>query len=204
MDLAAKINKKSLGWLFGTLLLGALGSGLWEAALKPSMLWFGTLMLDLATLGLASLRDGMYLDVAKGTYERAGVSLLSMATGLIAGFLTAPLIAAGVLRNKDADGQPVSRIRNILRANWMLVAVPLAFAMIFFVNLYRITYIVRASNHADQMLRITAPYVSNEQRLLQHSKLAQVRNRDDYVRLLTELNTIAETNVAAVPEFTIY
>jgi len=40
-------------------------------------------MLDLGTLGLVSLRDSMYLDAAKGAYERAGLAILSMGTGVL-------------------------------------------------------------------------------------------------------------------------
>ena len=80
MEISEHLTKKKILWLVGTLLVGALGSGLWEAGIKPGMLWFGTLMLDLGTLGLSSLRDGMYTDAAKGTYERAGVMLLSIAS----------------------------------------------------------------------------------------------------------------------------
>jgi 4-hydroxybenzoate polyprenyltransferase len=69
-----KSLSKKLLWLLGMILIGALGSGLWEGFLKQSLMWVGTFILDIATLGLNSLRDGMYLDAAKGTYERTAIS----------------------------------------------------------------------------------------------------------------------------------
>jgi hypothetical protein len=186
MNLSEYLTKKKLLWLTGTLFIGALGSGLWEAVIKPSMLWFGTLMLDLATLGLVSLSDGMYMD---------------MATGLYLGFLTALL---PILRKQDSDGRFTSRSAPLMRKNWMLVAIYLACTMIFFVNLFRISYIVRASNHADQLLRIVAPYISLEERLRYQSQLAQVASRKDYVYLVNTLRSIAAAQHATVPEFIIY
>jgi hypothetical protein len=204
MNISEHLTKKNLLWLAGTLLLGALGSGLWEAAVKPSMLWFGTLMLDVATLGLSSLRDGMYLDVAKGTYERAGVMLLAMATGILCGFLTAPIAVGRILRKRDEDGRPNSATARILSKNWLLATFALAFTMIFFVSFFRISYIVRASNYADQLARVTAPYVSERDRLMIQSELAQVETREDYVRLVYKLRKIASENDASVPDFAIY
>ena len=204
MNLSEHLTKKKLLWLAGTLLLGALGSGLWEALIKPGMLWFGTLMLDLGTLGLSSLRDGMYTDVAKGSYERAGVMLLSMATGLLCGFLMAPLVFGFLLRSRDEAGRPTSAIVRVMRKNWALVAIPLIFAMIFFVHLFRVSYVVRAANFAEQLLRITSPYVSDQERELHQSELAQVSTREEYVLLVSKLSRIAKQNNASVPEFSIY
>ena len=204
MKLSEHLTKKNLLWLAGTLLIGALGSGLWEAVVKPSMLWFGTLMLDVATLGLSSLRDGMYQDVAKGTYERAGVMLLALATGILCGFLTAPIAAGRILRKRDESSRPGSATARMFRKNWVLVTFALAFTMIFFVSFFRISYIVRASNYADQLARITAPYFSEEDRLMVQSELAQVETREDYIRLVERLRKVASENNASVPDFAIY
>ena len=203
MNISQHLTKKKLLWLAGTLLVGALGSGLWEAIIKPGMLWFGTLMLNLGTLGLSSLRDGMYADVAKGTYERAGVMLLSIATGSLCGFLTGPLIVGLLLRNRGENGLPTSAVVRIIRKNWALTAVPLIFSMIFFVNLFRVSYIIRASSYADQLIRIVGPYVNDKERLELQSELSQISNRDKYIQLTDKLKRIAVENKASVPVFTV-
>lgn len=204
MKISEYLTKKNLVWLAGTLLVGALGSGLWEAILKPSMLWFGTLMLDIATLGLSSLRDGMYLDVAKGTYERAGVMLLAMATGALCGLITVPIRIGRFLRKRDEDGNTKAARELMLRNNWVFATFALAFIMVFFVSFFRINYIVRASNYAGQLQRITAPYVSESDRMMLDSELAQVKTRDDYVRLIDKLRKVASRNNVSIPEFDIY
>ena len=204
MKFSEHITKKNLIWLAGTLLLGALGSGLWEAVVKPSMVWFGTFMLDIATLGLSSLRDGMYLEVAKGTYERAAVTLLALATGLLCGFMTAPIVVGRIMRKRDEDGRPSSPAVRMVQKNWFLVTFALFFAMFFFVSFFRISYIVRASSFAEQLLQITAPYVEENDRLMHKSELAQVETREDFIRIVEKLKKIASENNASVPDFTIY
>jgi hypothetical protein len=71
------ISKWTLA-LLGTIVLGAIGSGVWDVVFKPFFSWIAEILLNVATLGLAAIRDEMYVEIAKGTYERAGVALLSM------------------------------------------------------------------------------------------------------------------------------
>lgn len=66
--------------ILGTIVLGALGSGLWEVLVKPGLAWAGGAVLTISTLGLDSLRDQIYADVAIGSYERASLSILAMLT----------------------------------------------------------------------------------------------------------------------------
>jgi hypothetical protein len=73
--------------IVGALILGALGNGVWESLLKPIILWFRDIVLTISTLGLQSLRDGMYYDIGKENYERASVFIMLMMTGLIFGIL---------------------------------------------------------------------------------------------------------------------
>jgi hypothetical protein len=62
----------------GALVLGALGSGLWELLFKPLLAWITTLFLNIATLGINSLRDDLYAEIAKGIYDRSGLLGLSL------------------------------------------------------------------------------------------------------------------------------
>ena len=95
------------------LLLGALGSGVWEV-LRPGFVWFGALMLDLGTLGLKSLVDGMYEEVARGPYERAALNLFAMLTGMVIGLSTFCAAAfALVASEKSLEGKPIEPLLKI-------------------------------------------------------------------------------------------
>lgn len=50
--------------LFGTILVGAIGSGLWELGMKPSLQYFGQKFLDAITLGSTTMKDNAYLAAA--------------------------------------------------------------------------------------------------------------------------------------------
>lgn len=195
--------------VLGTVTLGALGSGLWEALLKPSLYWLGTLMLDLATLGLSALRDGMYAEAAKGYYERASLMLLAMAlgtvtgfAGAIAGFFTAPIFFG---RRLLANEEPSPRqLRLFRKSKGILVALFLALLLIVIVQVVRVGYVIRAANYVEQLQRIASPYLTLSEQLRYSSRFAQVTTRREYVVLVEELISIAKKNAAKVPEFDIY
>ena len=73
--------------------------------------------------------------------------------------------------------------------------------MILCVNSFRIAYIVNATNHAEQLIRITAPYMSEKELLFRQSQLSQVGTRNDYIKLISDLKSIATTNHLFKPEF---
>lgn len=194
---------KKLAWLMSTLLIGALGSGLWEAVLKPSMLWFGTFALDVATLGLNSLRDSMYLEVAKGTCERAALATYSMITGAACGLLIGTVLIA-YQRRKKKETKKNEQYGKDTKALWPVVTVTLMFVTIIFFQSYRVSYISRAASHVEQMIAIVSPYLSPEQLSIYRSKFALVSNRGEYISLVTELHRIAQDNSVKAPRFNIY
>ena len=58
--------------LLGTIIIGALGSGLWDVLFKR---WYGIIAqfaVRIATFGIATSRDSLYLEAAKGPRDRAG------------------------------------------------------------------------------------------------------------------------------------
>lgn len=195
--------------VLGTITLGALGSGLWEAFLKPSAYWVVTLTLDLATLGLTTLRDGMYADAAKGSYERASFTVLLLSLSMwggvmggLAGFIAAPSFFA---KRRFSNGQrPRNRVILLLRNHVVVLAALFALSLLAAVQVGRVGYVIRAANYADQLQQIVAPYVTPAERLRYSSKFAQVTTRQEYVSLIEELKLVAQKNAAKVPDFALY
>lgn len=62
--------------ILGTIILGAIGSGLWDLALEPALTWCGRTFFTIATLGLSQLRNEIYIDIAKGFHEALSILLV--------------------------------------------------------------------------------------------------------------------------------
>lgn len=193
---------KLLLWLSGTLVIGALGSGLWEVAFKPGLYWLGNALLDIGTLGLTSLRDGIYEEIARGSYERASEKTFSILVGIFAGMpITAITIA--LLSSRKAEGPP-SRLMGLLRYQRVIILLGVALSAFLIIQSARLIYINRAANHLEQLQRIVAPYVPPEQGIVYASRASQLHTRQQYVELLDELTEVAKKNNAYVPTFDIY
>lgn len=75
-------NMQITGWkrwtlgAVGTIILGGLGSGLWDLVIKPSAARMAQVMLTAATLGSSVVKDGVYREAAKGLHEAGAWSCL--------------------------------------------------------------------------------------------------------------------------------
>jgi hypothetical protein len=58
-----------LGWFVGVLVIGALGSGLWDVAFRGVYDSISRFFLTLFTLGLDSTRNSIYASIAEGHHE---------------------------------------------------------------------------------------------------------------------------------------
>lgn len=68
----SKFGKWTLG-ILATILLGALGSGLWDVLLKGAFGAVGRGILTVITFGYTNLRDSSYLEIAQGRTDRASL-----------------------------------------------------------------------------------------------------------------------------------
>ncbi|CAL95692.1 hypothetical protein [Azoarcus olearius] len=191
--------KKKILWLIATLVLGALGSGLWELAFRPFFALLASGALDVVTLGLDSLRNGLYEEAARGQYERVSITILSAGAGVMVG-ITMVLLLFPFFRQRLEGTRP-----SVAGSRKFTLALPLVFATTMMLLLFqRNAYINRAANHFEQLATIAAPFQSQEQRLQLHSEFAQMNTRETYVRLVETLSALAKAKGARVPEFTIY
>jgi len=73
------MKKKTIKWtlgVIGLIILGAIGSGLWQVGIQPIFEWISERVLSLTALGFSSLSEAFYRDLAKGFHEES--SLLTL------------------------------------------------------------------------------------------------------------------------------
>jgi uncharacterized membrane protein YeaQ/YmgE (transglycosylase-associated protein family) len=68
--------------VIGTIILGAVGNAVWELV-KPGLGWLSTTALNVVTLGIESLRDDLYVEIARGFREKVAESVLGLVLGLL-------------------------------------------------------------------------------------------------------------------------
>ena len=195
----------------GALVVGALGSGLWDVIFKPTFVWIGTILLSLATLGIQSLIDGIYVEVAKGSYERAADAahqtiIIIFGTTMVAVPIFG-LLAFKAIDEEKSENKVLSkedrrrRVRMLVFASLVLQSLG---AGILLINSSRLSYIIRASNYLEQCERIVAPAIPVDQRLLIASAIAQIRSKNDFLDVDGRFRSIAKSSNLNLPEFSAF
>jgi hypothetical protein len=191
-------------WILGTILLGALGSGFWDLFLRNMFVGIGHGILTLITLGISSVRDSFYVEIAKGRTERAGLYLMSFTfiflgflAGLLAGRLARP-ISVGEAPGSDVS---VARYRFFLRFTLFLL---LLLTSIFGFRSLSITYTTGAIDHFEQSFAICLPFMSPHERDDVRSRFARIRTKSDYVAVLSTLEQKARQNSLEIPKFSVW
>ena len=83
-----QIAKHPLVALLATIVVGSLGSGFWDIAVKPGIGWVGSALLNIITLGSESIRDNAY---AAATMEPTSIPSLKLYLLLLC-FLSTPIL----------------------------------------------------------------------------------------------------------------
>jgi hypothetical protein len=202
--------------IIGALILGALGSGLWEL-IKPLFVWVSTASLDIVTLGLDSLRDGLYADAASLETERVSYSILSAITGIVTGIIVSALMFSRLKRRDKANMDlvmaqdpatrkataqaKIARLQRIRFVAIALVALSLS-AQVFMAQ--RTIFISRSAAHFYRLCAIAEPHIDQGELALIKSSFAQMSTRAEYIDLTNRLSAISRANKAKVPDFLIY
>ena len=142
----SRLYKLALG-LVSTVILGAIGSGLWDAVFKPAFPKLVDFMLTISTLGLRELQDGMYVEIARGNYERAGLATFQMITGINCGIIIGIVSVYTITRQLSTYNIDMKNANQLIlrRLQISLMYVLCLIVGFFYVNAMCMTYIVRAA-----------------------------------------------------------
>jgi hypothetical protein len=214
----AKWAARTLGLVF----VGALGSGLWDAALKPVLLRASYGLMTLSSLGIESFRTGTYEWIATGSTGWAGVETLALVTGLLITLSGAAFVyvflnsqelqskqklmdghAGAFPRPSPEEIRKLNRryLKYLRRMVYFIGVILLLFAGMLFVGLSRASYEFRAVVHFQQALKIASPYLSDTDRSMVESKFAQIHSKSEYVAIVGDLAKTANDHGQHVPAF---
>jgi F0F1-type ATP synthase membrane subunit c/vacuolar-type H+-ATPase subunit K len=193
-----QLIKKHWHKAIGVIVLGAVGSGLWEYILKPGLFSLTGLALNIATLGMERFKNDLYEEIARGFHEGPSLTLLMLFFGVLSGF------AFGVITSKYVRGLKDRNEGFKRRFTKFAVIYSLFIITFLLVMSSRITYINRAITHFSQLNLIVAPYISEEEQEIILSRFSQVHSKADYESVLSDLQVIAKEHNLHVPDFSIW
>jgi hypothetical protein len=180
------VDRKKLIGALGVIILGALGSGLWEL-IKPLLGWGWSAVLTVATLGIDSLRDGIYADTAAA--KPIGTMWAVQSIGALI-CLTGAIVVSSV----RLSFRPTSHLLP-LTASTMLLLMTVSLS----VTSARTGYVTKLAAYTVQLEIIAAPYLSDVQLKQFRARAVQVKNRTDYLANVEMLRKVIEEAGQKVP-----
>lgn len=223
-----QLNKptKIIGGAVLTVVLGAIGSGVWENVFSPATSWIGRAMLTLITLGVESARDGIYQEVAQGHSERFSVLTYTFITAVVLlipmGALSYDVGVRSAERSKrmrkfeqfEASGdragmeETLAEVRKSLgtarRQLRLMLWLGVALGIFVAAKTMTLAYANTAITHFNQSLAIAGPFVSPVEERMIRSDFARISSRDDYVRLMKRIDNKVSEQGVRLPEFSIW
>ncbi len=203
------------------ILAGAVGSVIWDIVLKPATIWLSGLLMTLGTLGISTLRDGVYVEVAKGLHEDPSITLVAMALGVL-GVTLFFLVRSVVAKPSDTGdfepsnsgrlGQRFDRIwqrtttsdANLSGLLRKALATNVVLLVVCTILLSRLFYINRAIVHFRQCFDAATPYLSEQEEEEILGQFSSMQTRAEFVALTTRMEHVARSHGKRSPEFTLW
>lgn len=185
------INKKHVIYVMGTIVLGALGSGLWDLAIKPSLLFITEFFVDVVLGAFKGIQNSIYVEVASLNREITGRMLLSFGMGGLMGVVTALVVRAFRGNRERQKGAPPSKFYAALFGLFVFVF------SIF--TLAQTSYIIGKQNNYLQLKRIVSPYLTEDERLKIDSEFSLIGSLEEYSQLMENMRVVATENNINIP-----
>lgn len=230
MKLPAKT--KLIGGVISAIVIGAVGSGVWQYIMEPALSTSSRAILELATLGVESFKNDLYREIAKGFHEKASNALyfqfnLLYGLALIAFPVFMAIETKKLIDRKSAMIEELQRIETgkakdspsigdlrkellsirperSLKLIYVLVVVGLVVLSAQFVVSKRDRYVSSAVTHYFHLKRIVSPYIDLKEMKVLDSQFAQVESANDYKAVITKMRNIAKQDSVKLPEFEIW
>ena len=191
-----------IGSVITSIMLSALGTGVWVVLIKPILGSVRRAALSVLTLGIDSLKDAVYVSIARGLSDSIDLMLFGVVSGVMCGGLVAAAIRPRRARwssTIDDDDTPA-----LWRSRAVTLFVMLLCSVFFLGILAAFTYINSARLHFSQSLAIVAPYLDEHQEELVISEFAQVRSSATYREVIRKLDEAATEGAVELPAFVIW
>ena len=219
LDIKSKKLKYALG-LLGAIIIGAIGSGIWEVVFQPVFSFLSNNIISLFSLLFKSLEKSIYEDIAKGYTEEPSymaATLILYIFFMMLGYFTSHLIPEKKKKNDELDeiekelkklklGENVlakldeiekklDLQRDKLRERGRIILSILILLLVFlFSLLFILKYKLDKISSFEQTIKAVKPFISQNEYDLFNSSFARIKNSTEYNKILDSLNSLALKN----------
>jgi hypothetical protein len=216
--------------VLGIVVLGAISNGVWESLLRPALHTGSRWVLDIASFSVTNYKNGVYQQVAADdqswfaleTLVRVTImyalisaalifffmdmfnSLRLRAQSLFDEFQGAPSDRENDFNLESAKKEVADVLKSVRRARVFVYSYSIILGLIFvdhFMQIAKRSYVSSADAHYHHVLRVASPYLNSGEQVEVESDFAQIGSRDDYVKVLSRLESLCKAHGRTVPKF---
>jgi hypothetical protein len=210
-----------IGGLLGAILIGAIGSGFWEVALRDPVLWLGKKLLEFVALIWGGYVDNLYSHLGSNYSDALSLLPFMLSVAAMVMFLSiVPLslrrefrwakkrwdIKAGrapaekrdlatIVAELDLASRRADKLFAIL---WAICPLGLAFTLFLTTQTL---YVRGAANWIERSIEIEAPYLSPRDVLLMRSQFRSISDGKGFFALWDRIHAVARANSLQLPAF---
>lgn len=204
-------ENKVLSWalgILGTLIIGGLGSGVWEVALKPLFSFLGNGIISFLVNKSTSFSNEIYQIISMRSLDRFQAKIYSLIVFSMASFLFILCFFAYLIGKKKLDtDQFEQRDSSQKDRGWIFKNHKNFYSFIFlyfllalvpiFTYMYdgmKTTFISKKVIHFEYLLKINGDTLNDQEIRKIESSFAQIKNSDDYSKIIDYLEKVALDN----------
>ncbi|MCK8135898.1 hypothetical protein [Pseudoalteromonas sp. 2CM28B] len=193
-------SKKVWNWTAGTLgiiILGAIGSGVWQIIGEPLVTSSLKFIIDSMDLLFSSYKDSIYIKASKGLHESSANSTYTL---IILLFSTLPVaFIAGKKLGKRSSDKAFSDIDkgDVKTLTVVKIAMVLNFVLMISLALNIVTSVSYANRivvYVDTSLDRLAPHVEPIKVLELRARFREVKSAEDYYALYEQIESLLKVN----------
>lgn len=218
-----KQKKSFMNTIIGVIILGALGSALWETCLSPlaqSMFLHASSIISLVSLGFI---DDLYREVSKGFHEKSSILLFCTYWGAVMGIYISMWIIRGSIKkeykvikkkheiiktngdnddnltilykdNKAFRKKKLSIIKKIFSQKFVTSIITILVILYGIITVGKESFINTTITNTLGNIEIVSPYIEDKEYKQLKSNFYSMQNQQDYLKLIEKIENIAQLN----------
>lgn len=196
--MSASTLLKVAGGIAAAVILGAVGSGVWERLLAPGLDALFRASVDLISTVSLNYKNGIYKSAAQGFHEDFSLRLFAITLLLLA---LAGLIYA--IKWQEDMNQITSHLVASSRGwlQWIVVVGTVAFTLSIFYVVGRHNAVNRTTTYAVRSMEILRPHIGEQKYLSMMSEFYQIRSAEQFQIFNSSLVGQAQSFGVTLPEF---
>ena len=180
-----KSGRKIAVAVLGTLVLGAIGSGVWDRIGGPLFDVFTRLLIGGLDLITRSYKDSIYQEAAYGFQETSSSFIHQQFLGMLPILYFFIILRHPWLKEKmPRNGN--SRVKDFLKSPRGFYFISVVTVVVFitcFVSMTRLAYVRAVVTYAQTTIQRLAPHIDEQEEEELLARLRSVRNAEDYYSL---------------------